>query len=70
MTYFVVTMEETLVEYLAKLFRDNVWKLHKLLKSIILDRRLQFTVELMKKLNKILDIEIKLLTVFHSKIDS
>jgi len=41
----------------------------KLLKSMILDRRLQFAVELMKKLNKILDIKIKLLTVFHSQID-
>jgi len=36
---------------------------------MILDRRLQFAVELMKKLNKILDIKIKLLTVFHSQID-
>ena len=37
MTYFVVTIEETLAEELAKLLRDNVWKLHGLPKSIISD---------------------------------
>ena len=30
-THFVATIEETLVEGLVKLFRDNVWKLHRLL---------------------------------------
>jgi len=38
MTYFVVTTEETLVEGLAGLFRDNVWKLHGLLESVISNR--------------------------------
>jgi len=38
MTYFVVTTEETLVEGLARLFRDNVWKLHGLLESVISNR--------------------------------
>ena len=40
MTYFVATMERTLVEGLVKLFRDNVWKLHGLLESVVLDRGL------------------------------
>jgi len=38
MTYFVATTEGTSAKRLAKLFRDNVWKLHRLLKSIVLDR--------------------------------
>jgi len=38
MTYFVATMEGTLVKGLVKLFRDNVWKLHGLLESVVLDR--------------------------------
>ena len=50
-TYFVATIEEMLVEELVRLFRDNVWKLHKLLKSVVLDRRPQFAVELTKELN-------------------
>ena len=38
MVYFIPTMEKTTVEGLAKLFRDYVWKLHRLSESIILDR--------------------------------
>ena len=40
MTYFVATIEGMSAEGLARLFRDNVWKLHGLLKSIVLDRGL------------------------------
>ena len=38
MTHFVAITEETLVEELARLFRDNVWKLYKLPESIVLDK--------------------------------
>jgi len=38
-THFVVMTEETSVEELVRLFRNNVWKLHGLLKSVILDRK-------------------------------
>jgi len=38
MMYFVVTIEETLAEGLARLFRDNIWKSHGLLESMVLDR--------------------------------
>ena len=43
---FVATVKETSVEGLARLLRDNVWKLHGLLESIISDRKLQFTTVL------------------------
>ncbi len=49
--YFVATTEGTLVERLARLFRNNVWKLHRLQESMILNKELQFVVELMKELN-------------------
>ena len=65
MTHFVATMEGTSVEGLARLFRDNMWKLHGLPESVVSDRGLQFVVELMKKLNRMLGIKTKLLTVFH-----
>jgi len=39
-TYFVAITEGTLAEGLARLFRDNVWKLHGLPESVISDRRL------------------------------
>ena len=38
MTHFVATTEETLVEGLARLFRDNMWKLYRLPESVISDR--------------------------------
>ena len=38
MTHFVATTEGTLAEGLARLFRDNMWKLNGLLESIMLNR--------------------------------
>ena len=57
-THFVATMEGTSVEGLARLFRDNVWKLYSLPESIVSDRGPQFAVELTKELNKMLGIDV------------
>jgi len=65
MTHFVATTEETSAEGLARLFRDNIWKLHGLPESVVLDRGPQFAAELTKELNRILGIETRLSTVFH-----
>jgi len=46
-----------------------MWKLHRLLKYVISDKRSQFAVELTKKLNKMLEIETKLLTFFYPQTD-
>ena len=40
MIHFVVIIEETLVEGLAWLFRNNIWKLHRLTENIVSDREL------------------------------
>ena len=69
MIYFITMMEGTSAKGLARLFRDNVWKLHRLLKSIVLDRELQFAVEMIKKLNNILDIETRLSMLFYPQTD-
>jgi len=69
MTHFVATMEGISAEGLARLFRDNVWKLHELPESVVSDRGPQFAAELTKELNKILGIETRLLTVFHPQTD-
>jgi len=68
-THFVATTKEMLAEELARLFRDNMWKLHGLPESIVSDRGPQFAAELMKELNKILGIETRLSTVFHPQTD-
>ena len=65
MTHFVATTEGILAEDLVRLFRDNVWKLHGLPKSIVLNRGPQFATELTKELNRMLGIEMRLLTVFY-----
>ena len=69
MTHFVATTEGMTAERLARFFKDNVWKLHGLPESIVLDRGPQFAVELTKELNKILGIEMRLSTAFHLQID-
>jgi len=69
MAHFVPTTEKTTAEGLARLFRDNVWQLHRLPESIISDRGLQFAAGLMRELNGLLGIETKLLTAFHPQTD-
>ena len=67
--YFIPTMEKTSAEGLAQLFRDNVWKLHRLPESIISDWGPQFAAGIMQELNKIMGIESKLLTAFYPQTD-
>jgi len=69
MVYFVATTERTSVEGLTRLFRDNMWKLHGLLESMVSDRGPQFAAELTKELNRMLAIETKLSTAFHPQTD-
>ena len=69
MVHFISTIEKILAKGLARLFRDNMWKLHGLSKSIISDRGLQFMAELMRELNQILGIESKMSTAFHPQTD-
>ena len=69
MTHFVATTEGTLAEGLARLFRDNIWKLHELPESVVSDRGPQFVAELTKELNRMLEIEMRLSMVFHPQTD-
>ena len=69
MTHFVATTEGTSAEGLARLFQDNVWKLHRLPESVMSDRGPQFVVELTKELNRMLGIKTKLSIAFHPQTD-
>jgi len=69
MAHFIATMEKTSAEGLAKLFRDHIWKLHRLPESIISDRGVQFAAEMMKELNNLLGIQTKLSTAYHPQTD-
>ena len=69
MTHFVATTKRMSAEGLARLFRDNMWKLHRLPKSIVSDRGPQFAAKMMKELNKMLGIETKLSMSYHPQTD-
>ena len=69
MVYFIPTTEKISAEELARLFRDNMWKLHGLPESIISDREPQFMAELIRELNQMLGIESKMSTAFHPQTD-
>ena len=69
MTHFMAMTEGTSVEGLARLFQDNVWKLHGLPESVVSDRGPQFAAELTKELNQMLGIKTKLSTAFHPQTD-
>ena len=68
-THFMAITEGILVESLARLFRDNMWKLYRLPESVVLDRGSQFAAELMKELNRMLEIKTRLSTAFHPQMD-
>jgi len=69
MVHFIPTTEKISAEELARLFKNNIWKLHGLSESIISDRGLQFTAEIIQELNRILEIESKLSTAFYPQTD-
>jgi len=49
--HFVPTTEKTLMKGVVRLFWDNIWKLHKLPESIIIDRGAQFMAGMIRELN-------------------
>jgi len=67
--HFIATTEKMSAEGLARLFRDQVWKLHRLPESIVSDRGVQFAVGMMKELNNLLGIQTKLSTAYHLQTD-
>jgi len=69
MVHFIPTTKKTLAEGLAVLFWDHVWKLHGLPESIISNQGVQFAAGLMKELNGMLGIEMKLSTAFYPQTD-
>lgn len=69
MIHTLLTMSTITSKGIAKLYQDNVWKLHGLLKKIILDRGPQFASKFMTDLNHILGITMALSTAYHPQTD-
>ena len=56
-------------ERIAKIFRDEIWKLHRIPRKILGDRGLQFASKFLKEFTKALGTTSQLLTVYHLQID-
>jgi len=69
MVHFVPTTEKTSAEEVARLFQDNIWKLHSCPESIITDRGAQFAAGIMRELNQMLGIDTKLSTAYYPQMD-
>ena len=67
---YTASKEGTSAEAIARLLIKGVFRLYSLPDSIVLDRRLQFVVDIWKSFYRRLGINSKLLTVFYPKIDS
>jgi len=53
-------------EGIAKIYRDDIWKLHGVLKKILSDQGLQFALKFMEKFTKVLETKRQLLMVYLS----
>ena len=56
-------------EGIAKIYRDKIWKLHKVPRRILSDRRLQFASKFMEEFTKVLGTKRQLSTVYYPQTD-
>jgi len=56
-------------EEIAKIYRDNIWKLHKVPKKILSDQGPQFASRLIEEFTKVLGTKRQLSTAYHSQTD-
>ena len=54
---------------ITKIYRDKIWKLHRVPRKILCNRDPQFALRFMKQLTKALGTTRQLSTVYYSQID-
>lgn len=69
MAHYIPTTTEVNSKGIARLFLDNIFKLHGLLDSIISDRGTQFVSLFTPALTDLLGIQQKVSTTFHLQMD-
>jgi len=57
------------LEGVAKIYRDDIWKLHGVPKKILSNRRPQFTSKFMEEFTKALEIKRQLSTAYYPQTD-
>ena len=56
-------------EKIAKIYQDEIWKLHRIPRAILSDREPQFASRFMEDLMKALGTKQMLLTAYHPQTD-
>ena len=57
------------LEGIAKIYRNEIWKLHGVPKMILSDQRLQFVSKFMEEFTKVLETKRKLSMAYHPQTD-
>ena len=63
------TTTNILSEGIAKIYRDNIWKLHGISRKILSDRGPQFTSKFIGEFTKVLETKQQLSMVYHPQTD-
>ena len=64
-----VTTTNILSERIAKIYRNNIWKLHGVSKKILSDQGPQFASKFMEEFTKVLRIKKQLSTAYYPQTD-
>ena len=64
------TMTNISSEGIAKIYRDNIWKLHGVPRKILCDQRPQFALKFIKEFTKVLGTKRQLSMAYHPQTDS
>ena len=64
-----VAMTNISSEEIAKIHRDDIWKLHGISRKILSDRGPQFILKFMEEFTKVLGIKRQLLMAYHPQTD-
>jgi transposase InsO family protein len=67
--HFIPTHTMITASGMARLFLNNIWKLHGLPWNVVSDRGLQFISEFMKELYRLLGIKLSASTAYHPQFD-
>ena len=69
MIWLKATMINVSSEKIAKIYQDEIWKLHRIPRAILSDRGPQFASRFMEDLMKVLGTKQMPLTAYHPQID-
>ena len=70
MIWLKATTTNISLERIAKIYRDDIWKLHGILRKILSNQRLQFVSKFIEKFIKALGTKRQLSIAYHSQTNS